>query len=49
MGDNVKKFIPIIIFILIIFVFYFTKVSAIEDELPLLGRVIFVDPGHGGL
>ena len=43
-----KKFVPTIIFALVIFIFYFTKVSAIEEDLPLLGRVIFVDPGHGG-
>lgn len=38
-------------FILILFMigtFIFSKVDAITNELPLLGRVIFVDPGHGG-
>ena len=38
-------------FILILFMIgtlIFSKVDAITNELPLLGRVIFVDPGHGG-
>ena len=25
----------------------FSKTDAMIDELPLLGRVIYVDPGHG--
>lgn len=28
--------------------FFFVKVNATVSELPLFGRVIFVDPGHGG-
>ena len=26
----------------------FYKVNAVNNDLPLLGRVVFVDPGHGG-
>lgn len=33
-------------FILSFFIFY--KVDAINNDLPLFGKVIFVDPGHGG-
>lgn len=28
--------------------FLFPKVSALTEELPLFGRVIYIDPGHGG-
>ena len=43
-----KKLIPVILFAFFLFIFYFVKVNALVDELPLMGRVIFVDPGHGG-
>lgn len=33
-------------FILSFFIFY--KVDAINNDFPLFGKVIFVDPGHGG-
>lgn len=39
---------PIILFVSLLFLFYYSKVNALVDELPLMGRVIFVDPGHGG-
>ena len=38
-------FLVVILFLLLGF---YPKVSAITEDLPLLGRVIFVDPGHGG-
>lgn len=34
--------------ILMVLFYSFPKVSAFSEDLPLLGRVIFVDPGHGG-
>lgn len=43
-----KKGLPIVCFLLFVFFFFIVKVNAIAEELPLLGRVIFVDPGHGG-
>lgn len=43
-----KKLVPVILFVFFLFVFYYGKVNALVDELPLMGRVIFVDPGHGG-
>jgi len=43
-----KKIIPVILLLLFIGAFFFIKVNATIEELPLLGRVIFVDPGHGG-
>jgi len=42
----VKKLIPVILFMSFLFVFYYSKVSALVEELPLMGRVIFVDPGQ---
>ena len=35
----------LIIFVLTFFVFY--KVDAMIHELPLLGKSIYIDPGHG--
>ena len=35
-------------FLLIIGILSFTFVSARDNELPLLGKVIYLDPGHGG-
>lgn len=36
------------IFFLIFIMCIVYKVEAVDNDLPLLGRVIFVDPGHGG-
>lgn len=36
------------LFILLIGLFSFSFVTAENTELPLLGKVIYVDPGHGG-
>lgn len=38
-----------VIFLLIIFICGFGFVSAGSNDLPLLGKVIYVDPGHGGV
>ena len=52
LGDDMTRkrlvfglFLVVILFLLLGF---YPKVSAITEDLPLLGRVIFVDPGHGG-
>lgn len=45
---NFKKYRIVTLFLLIASISVFAKVDAITNELPLLGRVIFVDPGHGG-
>ena len=37
-----------VIFLLIIFICGFGFVSAGSNDLPLLGKVIYIDPGHGG-
>lgn len=49
-GDymNLKRYSYFFLFIFLISVFIFSKVNAKMQELPLFGRVIFVDPGHGG-
>lgn len=41
-----KKHLLILIFIFVFCVFY--KVDAKINYLPLLGKVIYIDPGHGG-
>ena len=43
---KLKKHLLILIFIFVFCVFY--KVDAKINYLPLLGKVIYVDPGHGG-
>lgn len=43
-----KKYALLVFFFFILSLFVFSKVDAINNDLPLLGRVIFVDPGHGG-
>lgn len=45
---NRKKYVFLIFAFLIIGISIMTKVDAVTNDLPLLGRVIFVDPGHGG-
>ncbi len=34
------------VFMMGIFSFYF--VSAQDNEMPLLGKIVYIDPGHGG-
>lgn len=43
-----KKYILLVLVLFIVCMLTFYKVDAIHYDLPLLGRVIFVDPGHGG-
>lgn len=43
---RLKKHLLILIFIFIFLVFY--KVDAKINNLPLLGKLIYIDPGHGG-
>lgn len=43
-----KKYSLLVISIFILISSIFFKVDAINNDLPLFGRVIFVDPGHGG-
>lgn len=38
-----------VLFLFIIILCGFSFVSATEDTLPLLNKVIYIDPGHGGL
>lgn len=45
---NLKKYSIIIVLLFILGLSLLIKVDASINELPLLGRVIFVDPGHGG-
>ena len=50
LGDNMLKVIlkVIVIFFFLICLITLDKVDARINELPLFGKVIFVDPGHGG-
>lgn len=44
-----KKYVFFIFTLMIIGVCILSKANAITNDLPLLGRIIFVDPGHGGI
>lgn len=44
---TLKKYSLIIVLLFILGLCLLIKVDASINELPLLGRVIFVDPGHG--
>lgn len=43
-----KKYMHFILLSFLIGICILSKVDAVTNDLPLLGRVIFVDPGHGG-
>ncbi len=43
-----KKYKIIVLIIFIVLVFSFSKAYAHINDLPLLGKVIYIDPGHGG-
>ena len=45
---NQKKYKILVFLFFLLGVILFSKVDAVTNELPLLGRIIFVDPGHGG-
>ena len=49
LGDLVFKYKISMLFILIVFLCTFSFVKAGQDELPLFGKVIYLDPGHGGV
>ncbi len=44
-----KKYMFFILLSFLFCVSLFSKADAHIKELPLLGRVLFVDPGHGGI
>lgn len=43
-----KKYILYVFFLIVIIVMALNRISA-KDYLPLLGKVIVIDPGHGGI
>lgn len=43
-----KSYMLLVIIFFLIVTFTLSKVDAVHNDLPLLGRIIFVDPGHGG-
>lgn len=43
-----KKYALLVFFFFIFGILFFSKVNAVTNDLPLFGRIIFVDPGHGG-
>ena len=45
---KIKKHLLILIFIFVFCVFYKVDAKITEYELPLLGKLIYIDPGHGG-
>lgn len=45
---TIRKYSILIILLFLISISLFSKVKAIHNDLPLFGKVIFVDPGHGG-
>ena len=48
-GDNIKKYIYLNLLIICILSFGVVKASIEKINLRLLGKVIYIDPGHGGL
>ena len=45
---KIKKHLLILIFIFVFSLFYKVDAKITEYELPLLGKLIYIDPGHGG-
>ena len=45
---KLKKHLLILIFIFTFLIFYKVDAKITESELPLLGKLIYIDPGHGG-
>lgn len=43
-----KKYVLLVLCCFMIGTCILSKVDAMNNDLPLLGRIIFVDPGHGG-
>ena len=48
-GDIIKKHILLCIFLVLVCSFNIVKANVIKSDLKLLGKVIYIDPGHGGL
>lgn len=44
-----KKFYSIFLLIIVICTFSFAKANVKKSDLELIGKVIYIDPGHGGL
>lgn len=43
-----KKYALLVFCLFILSILLFSKVDATNNDLPLFGKIIFVDPGHGG-
>ena len=48
-GDNIKKYIYLNLLVICILSFCVVKANIDKTNLKLLGKVIYIDPGHGGL
>lgn len=48
-GEIMSKYRVILVTILLISIGMMNKVNSYVNELPLLGKVIYLDPGHGGV
>jgi N-acetylmuramoyl-L-alanine amidase len=47
-GDNMKKYYALFMLVLFLCSFNFVSAKKEENNLELLGKVIYLDPGHGG-
>lgn len=45
---KLKKHLLMLIFIITFLIFYKVDAKITEKQLPLLGKLIYIDPGHGG-
>lgn len=43
-----KRYMFLILILFLLGTCFLSKVNAVTNDLPLLGKIIFVDPGHGG-
>lgn len=48
-GDTIKKYFCLSLLIIYILSFSIVKATREESKLKLVGKVIYIDPGHGGL
>lgn len=48
LGDNMAKYKVCVLFLFVLCIYSFSFVTANEKNLPLLGKVVYLDPGHGG-
>ena len=44
-----RQYKTLIICLLLLSIFCFSKVNALIKDYTLLGKIIYIDPGHGGL